>query len=61
MAKEWNRIPSQWDRLSKDDKAEMMALSWAESVMRQVDSLSRQEQTAIVHAMASGMKPRKDS
>ncbi len=46
-ARAWHRIPSEWDSLSKDDKAEMMALEWAESIMRQVDGLSKEELAAM--------------
>jgi hypothetical protein len=46
-AKAWGKIPSQWDRLSPEDKAEMMALEWAESIMRQWDSLSKKELAAM--------------
>lgn len=42
-ARAWNRIPSAWDRLGKEDKAEMMALEYAEAIMRQWDSLSKEE------------------
>ena len=46
-ARAWGRIPSQWDRLSREDKAEMMALEWAESIMRQMDSLSKEDLAAL--------------
>ena len=46
-ARAWGRIPSQWDRLSKEDKAEMMALEYAEAIMRQWDSLSQEELAAM--------------
>ena len=46
-AKTWQRTPSEWDRLSPDDKAEMLALTWAESVMQHWDSLTKEELTAM--------------
>ena len=46
-AKAWGRIPSQWDKLSREDRAEMMAYEWAESIMRQWDSLSKEELAAM--------------
>ena len=46
-AKAWNRTPGEWDNLPTDDRAEMMALEWAEAIMRQWDSLSKEELAAM--------------
>ena len=46
-ARAWGRTPSEWDSLSTDDRAEMMALEWSEAIMRQWDSLSKEELAAM--------------
>ena len=47
-AKAWGgKTPSEWDSLSSDDKAEMMALVWAEGIMQQMDSLTKEELIAM--------------
>ena len=42
-AKAWGQTPSGWDSLSVEDRAEMMAIEWAQGVMRSWEQLTPEQ------------------
>jgi len=42
-AKAWGQTPSGWDSLSVEDRAEMMAIEWAQGVMRAWEQLTPEQ------------------